>query len=613
MAAATKEKVIERTHWVFEKNSLGELPEEFSAWYEKAKAEKKLYSGSKYLNSRGSIVPTLGVEPEVPVSLTWALYIVAKAMIKAEAESVPFASKDSEIPFVVGKTARGSASEYETKAETFVALFEDNKLWISKIERGVWKKGGTADRQPMAVAAHLALFPEYIKEQEFKEFFQLFVVALKEEKEEEAFTILHTLTSNAESRLTIPVEDLESSQAGILLKVKPSKDILSIPPSRRSRVLTEIVAGNNQPQFFGNGMFEGKVEEFLENPRKYFVDDKRVFSEYEKARIYQIPKTHEFTQTEIKIAERVKKTRERNSPLQIKNILLEGDAGSGKTETAKVLSAMFGLPYTQVTCFADMDKSDVTGAFYPVAENNLTPAGTGGPSEAEIQFDPQKAWMMLTGETLSDATPAMCEERIRKEKEKHTQEGPKYVFQPSQITEAFEKGWLLEIREPTCIADAAVLMALNSMLEDDGVLNLPDRVIKRHPDFMCVITTNRNYQGCRPLNEALRDRFQLACKMDLPEEKTLEQRMKRFTGVKNGAIIKDCCTAIEHLSKFLKNEGILGQAGTRSLANLIVAIEDGEEREDAFKECVLYKITTDEEDIEDIMSEMRTSTKLFNY
>ena len=85
-----------------------------------------------------------------------------------------------------------------------------------------------------------------------------------------------------------------------------------------------------------------------------------------------------------------------------------------------------------------------------------------------------------------------------------------YRYYPSEIVRAYENGWLLEIQEPTVIRDAAVLMALNSALEPDGSLNLPTRIAHRHPDFIAVITTNRGYNGFRPLNEALRDRVQHA-------------------------------------------------------------------------------------------------------
>ena len=138
--------------------------------------------------------------------------------------------------------------------------------------------------------------------------------------------------------------------------------------------------------------------------------------------------------------------------MKISIILLEGDAGSGKTQLAKALSADFGLPYTKVTCFADMDKSDVLGAILPVL-----PEKDGQQSSVE------------------------------------------YQYYPSEIVRAYENGWLLEIQEPMVIRDAAVLMALNSALEPDGSINLPTRIVHRHPDFIAVITTNRGYNGCRPL------------------------------------------------------------------------------------------------------------------
>ena len=69
------------------------------------------------------------------------------------------------------------------------------------------------------------------------------------------------------------------------------------------------------------------------------------------------------------------------------------------------------------------------------------------------------------------------------------------------LLKSFErsKGYLLEIQEPTVIRDASVLVALNSALEPNGMLNLPTGIIRRHPDCIIVITTNRNYQGNRPI------------------------------------------------------------------------------------------------------------------
>lgn len=76
---------------------------------------------------------------------------------------------------------------------------------------------------------------------------------------------------------------------------------------------------------------------------------------------------------------------------------------------AKALSADFGLPYTKVTCFADIDKSDVLGSILPV-----------------LPEDENKTV------------------------------GVTYKYYPSEIVRAYENGWLLEIQEPTVIRDAAV-------------------------------------------------------------------------------------------------------------------------------------------------------------
>lgn len=209
---------------------------------------------------------------------------------------------------------------------------------------------------------------------------------------------------------------------------------------------------------------------------KYLLSPSRQLTEEEQKLVWIKPVTHIESQAEHRICEEVKRNWMRGE-MKIANILLEGDAGSGKTQLAKALSADFGLPYTKVTCFADMDKSDILGSILPV---------------------------------LPD--------------EKIDSTGVEYKYYPSEIIRAYENGWLLEIQEPTVIRDAAVLMALNSALEPDGSINLPTRIVHRHPDFIAVITTNRGYNGCRPLNEALRDRVQHSEKMDLPEISVMVER-----------------------------------------------------------------------------------------
>ncbi|WP_367566002.1 AAA family ATPase [Lacrimispora sp.] len=232
--------------------------------------------------------------------------------------------------------------------------------------------------------------------------------------------------------------------------------------------------------------------------------------------------------------------------MKITNILLEGDAGSGKTQLAKALSADLGLPYTKVTCFADMDKSDILGSILPVLSEN-----------------------------------------------DHTAEEVSYQFYPSEIVRAYENGWLLEIQEPTVIRDAAVLMALNSALEPDGSINLPTRIVHRHPDFIAVITTNRGYNGCRPLNEALRDRIQHTEKMDLPPKAVMMERAAAKTGYSDETILSLLADTIITLDETAKANAIKGVAGMRSYLFWTDAVASGASLRASMYHKVIYKITTD--------------------
>lgn len=251
--------------------------------------------------------------------------------------------------------------------------------------------------------------------------------------------------------------------------------------------------------------------------------------------------------------------------MKIANILLEGDAGSGKTQMAKALSHNLGLPYTKITCFSDMDKSDVLGSILPVADNE------NNNSDKEIE----------------------------------------YKYFTSEIVKAFTEGYLLEIQEPTVIRDAAVLMILNSALEPDGTINLPTGVVHRHPDFVAVITTNRNYIGCRPLNEALRDRIQHSEKMDLPEREVMIERAMAKTKFDSIELVSKLVDAIIVLDECATANAIRGVAGMRSLFFWVDAIKNGEDIRESMYYKVLYKITTNPDEIRILEEVVENNTSLF--
>jgi MoxR-like ATPase len=309
--------------------------------------------------------------------------------------------------------------------------------------------------------------------------------------------------------------------------------------------------------------------------QQWLLSPARRLTEEEKKLVWQKPPTHIESEAERRICSEVKRNWNRDE-MKITTILLEGDAGSGKTQLAKALSANFGLPYTKVTCFADMDKSDVLGSILPVLPEN----------ELNTEF---KNKTDANANTVS------------------------YQYYPSEIVRAYENGWLLEIQEPTVIRDAAVLMALNSALEQDGSINLPTRIVRRHPDFIAVITTNRGYNGCRPLNEALRDRVQHSEKMDLPEIPVMMKRAAAKTGCADQDLLLTFARVIVLLDQTAKANAIKGASGMRSYFFWVDAVLQSTEAINALYHKVIYKITTDPDEIlilEQALSKQELLTEL---
>ncbi|EME8263748.1 AAA family ATPase [Enterococcus faecium] len=328
----------------------------------------------------------------------------------------------------------------------------------------------------------------------------------------------------------------------------------------------------------------------------FSLTENRTFSRLEKQMIWKKPKSHRTSAEEWRIASEIKENWQ-DPEMKISNVLLEGDAGSGKTQLAKALSADLQLPYTKVTCFADMDKSDVFGALLPVVDSDKEQDQE--LLEAIYQTDTLEAVLTLIqnhyGIDSFSAKEKLAElvQRI----EADYPDAIHYSYYPSEIVRAVEKGYLLEIQEPTVIRDASVLVALNSALEPNGMLNLPTGIIRRHPDCIIVITTNRNYQGNRPLNESLRDRMQHAEKMDLPALEVMAERAMAKTMIQNQALLMKMAEIIRLLDETAKANAIKGVAGMRSYFYWANTYKQGQDLLQSIYPKVLYKLSTDPDEL----------------
>lgn len=338
---------------------------------------------------------------------------------------------------------------------------------------------------------------------------------------------------------------------------------------------------------------------------RFSVTEARTFSKLEQMMIWQKPKSHQTSEEELRIAEEIK-LNWTDPEMKIINVLLEGDAGSGKTQLAKALSADLQLPYTKVTCFADMDKTDIFGALLPVVSSDEDDQDL---LEAIYKTDSLDDLLELIQEHFhvdSLTAKEKLAELVQRVDDPHDQT-VQYKFYPSEIVRAMEKGYLLEIQEPTVIRDASVLVALNSALENNGMLNLPTGIIRRHPDCVVVITTNRNYQGNRPLNESLRDRMQHAEKMDLPPLTVMAARAAGKTGVTDEQLLNLTAKIIRLLDQTAKTNAIKGVAGMRSYFYWLNTYKQGHSLLQTIYPKVLYKITTDEDELKIIEEALEDS------
>ena len=382
--------------------------------------------------------------------------------------------------------------------------------------------------------------------------------------------------------------------------------------------MTMIDTGEIGPSKILNGSFEifravkaAKVKvKFEDIKNKFILNPERVLTEEEKGLMYEIPPHIDVSDEVLGDAEMVKTSWSRPEHLRKINILYEGPNGTGKTVNAKVLSRLLGLPYTKITCFSDMQMIDVLGGFLPKV-NEMKPR-MDIPDE-EFEFDPVGTYQIITGKLKEDATPADARAAlVDYYKSEEGQTAPEYIFYLSEIAKAFVNGWLVEVQEPTCVRDAAVLMALNAALEPGGIMNLPHKTVKRHPECIIVMTTNRSYEGCRPLNQSLRDRFKITRKCELPDEKEVVSRLKKSTGCKDGNFLKVLVQSMMALNKEMEDRGIVAHISLRGMEDFVADVMDGFDYRQCLDNDIIFKITTDDDDLGMIYTFLENSTRIYS-
>ena len=99
------------------------------------------------------------------------------------------------------------------------------------------------------------------------------------------------------------------------------------------------------------------------------------------------------------------------------------------------------------------------------------------------------------------------------------------------LLEAIRHGYLVEIQEPSCIANPGVLVGLNSLLDNCQAITLPTgERVERHPDTVIIVTTNSDYAGCKDVNQSVISRMDLIYDIETPDIATMVKRVMNVTG-----------------------------------------------------------------------------------
>ena len=380
----------------------------------------------------------------------------------------------------------------------------------------------------------------------------------------------------------------------------------------------------------------GVVVEHTDFVGKYPLTPGRTLSALELSLIPKLPEWYIIPPEVVDICKHAQKTTGR--PMQMRNFLLRGPAGTGKTMGAKAIAAGLGLPYMKYTCSANTEIFDFTGMIFPETDAVSTGSSEldrereilksmGGISYANVaklmrlpdlddmDYDPAGVYQALTGvenlaATVQDCMSVVLEkvtekvQALSKRAENRQSSGQNYTYAETDFVKALKHGYLVEVQEPSTIIQPGVLVGLNSLLEQEGSITLPTgEIIRRHPDTVVIVTTNVSYEGCRQMNQSVVDRMSLVKDIELPEPEVMVQRAMAVTGCADEYLVSQMVQVVNDMADYCRKNSITdGACGMRSLIDWVISAEISGDPYLSAKYTVISKATADEEDREALIT-----------
>lgn len=482
--------------------------------------------------------------------------------------------------------------------------------------------GGPKGRDCAAVIT--AMFPALLKDTEFRKYFF---------KAYDDFVADFPDISQSKMTMGVICDNVyrrvmdESCPAHLPLNIDKSGNIFRVSQ-------THIESGKYIP----TDVFSGWFHIFTENPGASVIKSKskeidhadfvgkycltsRVLTAYEKTLVPELPEWYVIPEEVVDICRHAQATS--GKPSQMRNFLLRGPAGTGKTMGARAVAAGLGLPYMKYTCSANSEIYDFIGSVLPdfdgakQSENGSSidsydslAASLGLPGVDDMDYDPAGVYERITGIPKPDATAQDCMTVLLNTVVKESAKAcagtgaVAYKYQDTDFIKALRYGYVIELQEPTTIMQPGVLVGLNSLLEQEGSITLPTgEVIKRHPDAVVIVTTNVTYEGCRGLNQSVLDRMSLVRDVELPSVEVMTERAMSVTGADDENLVEQMVRVVISMEDYCRKNSIGdGCIGMRSLIDWINSTLVTDDPYKSALYTIISKATSDEKDREALIT-----------
>ncbi|MEY8482593.1 AAA family ATPase [Lachnospiraceae bacterium 48-21] len=338
-----------------------------------------------------------------------------------------------------------------------------------------------------------------------------------------------------------------------------------------------------------------------------YILSARTLTPQEELTVPQLPDWYIIPPEIKRICEHAKLTTATASPMR--NFLLRGPAGTGKTEGAKAIASGLHLPYRCITCSANTEIFDLLGQILPDVDGKLSAIQSEYPTFQDIMMDPATAYQKLTGtydEAVDEDTvykqliDTIFDEMHDHYEKQDSHQKFKYVDTP--LVEAIRHGYLVELQEPTVIANPGVLVGLNSLLDRCNSVFLPNgEVINRHPDTTIVVTTNNDYAGCKQMNQSVISRMNLVIDLDEPDEDTLVKRVLGITGCTDKKSVMTMAKIVKAVSEYCRENLITdGCCGVRELISWVQSFMVCGDIREAARYTILSSVSADAESRQEV-------------